>query len=171
MAEMTLLTAEQIIINQLLYRLDLELHKMTLKWGHNRLVELAPADLLAKWSSQRSKLEVAILAGDVPLVEQLVAGSCRGVMALERAAVAAGHVPYEPQFWEVAAGDGTVHRVVRLREELNAVPKGWDGPLVCLEELVAVFHLRHQEAFKTAPREVGKEYVASGKPMNEELGF
>ncbi len=170
-AETTLLSLPQLAINQAMYRLDIELHKSTLKWGVGRLLELAPPDLLAKWSSQMAKLNAAILAGDVPLVEELVVGSCRGVAALERAAVAAGHIPYEPQFWEIAAGDGTIYRVVRHREELQAMPRGLDGPWVCLEELVAVLHARSLEVFKTAPREVGREYVASGKPLDEAIPF
>ncbi len=170
-AESTMLSEPQGMINQLMYKLQIEEHKMTLKWGVDRLVGLASPELQSKWNSQRSKLEAAIIAGDVPLVEDLVNGSCRGLMALERSALAAGHIPYEPQFWEIAAGDGTIYRVVRHREELEATPKGLEWPWVCLEELVAVLHARSLEVFKTAPREVGREYVASGKPMDQELGF
>ncbi len=176
MAESSLLSLPQLAINQAMYRLDIELHKSTLKWGVGRLLSLASPELKAKWDTQMEKLNAAILAGDVPLVEELVVGSCRGVMALERSASAAGHVPFEPQWWEVAVkgaeeGQETVYRVVRHVSELGVLKPSPDRVDVDLEGLVRVYHQRIAEAFCGAKREVGKEYVASGKPMNEEIPF
>ena len=169
MAESTELSLAQTMINQHLYRLDLEQHKMELKWGCGRLEELVPPELSEKWKSQRKKLEDAIIAGDVPLVEELVVGSCRGWAALERSAVAGGHVPFEPQFWEVTAPDsGVVYRVVRTNADAEAIGTTPERPVVTLEELVRVFASRHAEAF---PAPIAGEYVPSGLPIDQEIGF
>jgi len=170
MPESTLLSEAQMLINQMMMRLDLELHRSTLKWGVGRLLELAPPDLLAKWNSQMSKLNEAILAGDVMLVEDLVVGSCRGLEALQRSAIALGHIPFSPEFAEVAMDDGTVYRVVGLYSDAGALEGSAERPVISVGELCRVYHARHLETFKTA-REVGREYVASGKPMDQELGF
>ncbi len=159
MTESTLLSEVQVVINQLLYKLDLELHRSTLKWGFGRLLDLAPADLQAKWSAQRAKLEQAIIAGDVPLVEDLVNGSCRGITALERSAVAAGHCPYFPEFKEVVVEDGTVYRVVDDFADAGALEASAERPVVSLTELCRAYHTRHQETFSARPVRVAEGFV------------
>lgn len=170
-AESAMLSLSQAAINQAMYRLDIELHRSTLKWGVGRLLALAPAELVAKWDAQMVKLNAAILADEVPLVEDLVVGSCRGVAALERSVVAAGHVPFSPEFKEIAMDDGTVYRVVDDFAAAGAISSTAERPVVSIGELVRGYHARHQETFKRPVREVGKEYVASGKPMDEALPF
>lgn len=163
------MTPEQAVINQMLYRLDLERHRLELKWGCGRLQELAPPELRQKWDAQIAKLNDAIMDRNIQIVEDLIAGCVRGLAALEKSAVAAGHVPFEPLFWEVKMDDGIVYRVVRNREEIQAAEKKPpDGRTVCLEELVRVFNLRHERVFKTAPN---SELVDSGRSFNEEIGF
>lgn len=151
MVEAVQLTPEQSMINQLLYEVDLVAHRLTLKWGVNRLLELAPPDLKAKFDNQMGKLEAAVIGGDVALVQELVGGCCRGWQALERAAIAAGHVPHEPLIFEVAV-DGVVVPVVRTLEDQHACPKDRHGnATVTLEELCRVFVARQKETFSTVP--------------------
>lgn len=165
LAESLHLTDSQVVINQILYSLDLVQHRMEMKWGIGRLQQLASDDLMAKWEAQINKLNDAIMNSDVEAVKELVAGCQRGWAVLEKSAVARGHVPYEPQFWEVDV-DGAVYRVVRLREELEAIPEPLSERTVCLDELVRVFHARHQKTFNA---EIKGSYVPSGKSMNERL--
>ena len=164
MAESTLLSMPQTVINQRLMELDLVAHRMEMKWGVGRLLELAPVELRAKWLSQVAKLEAGIIAEDVPLVEELVKGSCRGWEALEKAAVGGGHVPCEPQVWEVAV-EGETYRVVRYQDE--AV----EGGVVSLPELVRVFHGRRQAVF-SAPADVVADLGVKKKFYEDkEIGF
>ena len=157
-------------INQVVMKLDQVRHKMTLKWGFDRLLELASPELLAKWDSHMKQLEDAMIAENVPLVEELVDGGCRGWAALERAAVAAGHVPFEPMVWEVVVGE-TCYQVVRSNEDAAAAAS-WakvDRPVVTLEELVRVYDGRHKAVYGMVEKQ--SELVPSGRPMDEELGF
>lgn len=167
--EHSLLNAEQIMINQRLYELDVVSHKMTLKWGFNRLVDLASEDLKKRWASQNLKLEDAVIAGNVQLVEELVKGSVRGWAALEKQAIDAGHVPFETAFFEVVTDDGMVYRVVRHPEDVHALTvKAPDDGVIDIASLVRVYHARHQKVFDL---DKPSEYKPSGKPMNEDLGF
>ncbi len=165
--EQQLLTPEMAVINQVLYGLDLVRHRMEMKWGVGRLVELATPELQLKWESHTRKLEGAIMASEVEVVKELVDGGVRGWAALERAAVEGGHVPFEPMVWEVAA-EGVVYRVVRGRDDAEAL----GGDVVTLGELVRVYHLRHQNALIRRPGdEFTGEYKASGLPMEQDIGF
>mgnify|MGYP001562563774 CR=1 FL=1 len=162
----------QSTINQVVMKLDLVRHRMTLKWGFNRLHELASPELQNKWSSHMKQLEDAMIAENVPLVEELVDGGCRGWAALERAAEATGHIPFEPMVWEVVVGE-TVYQVVRSNEDAAAIASRStpERPVVVLEELVRVYHLRHQNVFSGAVMDKKGEYVPSGLPMDQDIGF
>ena len=164
MVEASLLTPELAAINQLLYAVDIVRHKMELKYGIGRLLELTPPELRAKFDSQMKKLEAAVIESNVALVEELVGGCCRGWAALDAAAVKNGHVPFEPQFWEVAAADGVVYRVVRHIEELEAVPQALRERLVSLQELVNGYHAQNVKVFKTPSN--GSERVF--RPFSED---
>jgi hypothetical protein len=168
MVENENLSPELRLINQYMMELDLVIHKLTLKWGVGRLQELAPPELKAKFDSQMKKLNDAIMNSDVILVQELIGGAGRGWLALEAAAVKAGHLPYEAQFWEVMAGDA-VYRVVRFREDLETAPKGNSAALVCLDELVNGYHAQNVKTFsKRAPEtpEAQKPFV-----QDLEIGF
>lgn len=167
--ESTLLNPEQIMINQYLYELDMITHKMTMKWGFQRLEKLASPALQARWASQNSKLEDAVISADVVLVKELVQGSVRGWGALEKYAIDCGHVPYETLFFEVVTEDGQVYRVVRHAEDVHALTvKGPDDGVIDIPSLVRVYHARHQKTFQL---DKPSEYKPSGKPMNEKLDF
>lgn len=167
--EENMLNAEQIMINQRLYELDIVAHKLTMKWGVNRLVDLASPELKARWASQNSKLEDAVIAANVQLVEELIQGSVRGWQALEKAAIEAGHVPYETLFFEVVTDDGMVYRVVRHPEDVHALTvKGPDDGVIDIASLVRCYHVRHQQVFGL---DKPSELKPSGKPMDEPLGF
>lgn len=157
-------------INQVVMELDLVRHRMTLKWGFNRLYDLASLELRSKWDSHIKQLEDAMIAENVPLVEELVKGGCRGWMALERAAVASGHVPFEPLCWEVLVGE-TCYQVVRSNEDAAAAAS-WakvDRPVVTLEELVRVYDGRHKAVYGLV--EKPSELVPSGRSMDEPIPF
>ena len=167
MVETVKMSPEMLLINQLMYGLDLVRHRADIKWGVDRLISLAPDEMAGKWKSQVAKLNDAIMAGDVPAVEELVAGSIRGYAALERSAVASGHLPMAPEIIEIKV-EGVVYRIVAPGSVAT------DANSVTLEELVRVYHARTQSVFKTLPN---ANTVASGwvpdpkRSMNETLGF
>ncbi len=170
--EQEIMTRQQATINEVMYRLDLVRHRLELKWGVRRLEELSPHELRSKWDAQMSKLNEAIMASDVALVEELVSGAIRGWDALERSAISLGHVPFEPLFWEVPMDDGTVYRVVRTMEDSHGLIACAERPVIALCELVRVYHARHKEAFVARPGdELRGEYVKKDLPMDQPLGF
>lgn len=163
------MSPEELLINQKLYALDLSRHRMELKWGCGRLQELASAELRGKWDAQMQKLNDAIMDINILLVDELIAGCVRGWNTLEAAAIKNGHVPYEPQFWELQI-DTARYRVVRDMQDAHVASiKAKDCVVVSLEELVRVFHVRHERVFKTHP--VTELVHPANRSMNEELGF
>lgn len=172
MAELVQMGPEQLRINSMLMALDLARHRMEMKWGVGRLIEVSSEDMVTRWSIQEEKLKGAIIENDVASVEELVAGSIRGLAAMDRAGLESGATPYEVQYWSVAAEpSGQLYRVVRDGMDMAGLVDSAEAPVIDLQALVNVYHVRVAETFKTPVRPPGGEFKASGKPMDEELGF
>ena len=62
-------------------------------WGVNRLPELVPADLAARFATAQEQCDMEIAAGDIEAAAQKAAALARGWKALDAAARAAGHTP------------------------------------------------------------------------------
>ena len=60
-------------------------------WGVNRLPELVPADLAARFATAQEQCNMEIAAGDIEAAAQKAAALARGWKALDAAARAAGH--------------------------------------------------------------------------------
>lgn len=75
-------------------RLDIVVRACEIKWGVCFMIEKkVPAELWAKFQRQWDALSAAITGCDYEIVPDLADGAVRGVWALEKAAMDAGHVP------------------------------------------------------------------------------
>lgn len=162
----------QSAINRRLMTLDLVAHRMEVRWGVGRLLDLASAELREKWFRQMERLKEAIIANDLNLVTELIEGCVRGWAKLEQSAEAAGHVTYQPEFWNITVEEQP-YWVVRDRTDVQLLgEKAQGGLVVTLEELVRVYALRHANVFQRPQEE---EKKVSEKidlaTMNQEIGF
>lgn len=171
--ELELMSNAQMLINEILYKLDLVRHRSEIKWGVDRVIGLVSDELRTRWLSQMARIEAAIEAQDVGAVEELVQGAIRGMALMEGEVVAAGHVPYAPLVRSFGV-EGVVYGVVETIEDLNAPCEPLEGrQMVSVEELVRVYHARHKSALMKRPGdEFTGEYVAQNRPFEDaDLGF
>lgn len=171
--ELALMNDAQILINEMLYKLDLVRHRAEIKWGVGRIEGLVSEAIRLKWEAQMRRLNDAIASQDVIAVEELVKGAVRGMALMEGEVVAAGHVPFAPLVRSFKVDDA-VYGVVDTIEDLNSLGKPLEGVLmVSIEELVRVYHLRHREAFVKRPGdEFRGEFQAQDRPFEDkEIGF
>jgi len=104
------------------------------RWGIDRLPDLVPAELRAKYEMQCERLNAAIATWDADSVEKLVPVSCRAYAALETAAIAEGETPLRGDYYEAALNDGRpliitrdVHEQARVaKERPDAIVWGTD---------------------------------------------
>lgn len=84
------------------------------RWGCDQLPNMVSEDMRLKWDRQWAKLDDAIAAQNIALVEDLSQGCVRAWAALETQALAAGHKPIHPDAWEARHPEsGQVYRIVR----------------------------------------------------------
>jgi hypothetical protein len=69
-------------------------------WGIDRLPELVPPDMAARFGKAMGVLNAAINADDPDATTAAAANCIRGLQAMDAAARAAGHQPIAPEAWE-----------------------------------------------------------------------
>lgn len=138
------MTPEQNAINELVHQLDEVAIRYECVWGVYKLESLAKGALAEKVQSQVDKLNDAIQAADVASVRELVAGCIRMYDALEKNALALGHKPCAPDYWETQVGS-KIYRVVKSVSDARSLhrPDGDKGVcIVTLEELVRMYEYK-----------------------------
>ena len=88
------------------------------KWGMDRLVELAPPEMAAKYGKALGLLNEAIQKDDPAQVAALAQNCIKGIAAMEAAAVAAGKQPLPPKVLEVEY-EGGKYAVVQDPRDTN----------------------------------------------------
>lgn len=135
------MTPTQNAINELIWQLDEVAIRYETIWGVYKLESLARGELAEKVQLQVDKLNDAISACDVNAVRDLVAGTIRMYDALEKNAIALGHKPCAPDYWEIKVG-AKIYRVVKSVSDARSLhrPGGDKGVcIVTLEELVRMY--------------------------------
>lgn len=116
--EMDTLTPAQYRINQLIGKLDDVCVDVEKRWGVDVLPALVNKELYDKWKIQGEKLNAAIVANDLQLVEELVEGCIRGYGVLEAKAKELGHKPHDaPVAWTCAMPSGTTLAILGTSAE------------------------------------------------------
>ena len=92
---------------------DAEVRAREVKWGVDRLPLLVEPELRDRFWAQMEVLNKAIAKGSGIEVEEAVAGTVRGVQALERRAIELGAEPVSGEVWEETTPQGAVIAVCR----------------------------------------------------------
>lgn len=135
------MTTTQNKINELIWQLDKVASRYELVWGVYRLESIADENLKAKVQAQLDKLNEAIQAEDVDALAVLVDGCIRMYDALEKYALANGHKPQAPDYWELKVGS-KIYRIVKMVNDHHRAQKGEGVEIVSLEELVNLYDKR-----------------------------
>jgi hypothetical protein len=113
---------------------------MDQKWGIGRLRLLVVAELREKFDRQRAKLNAVLQTGEVADVVREADRMKNALMALDRAAEAAGAIKTPPEVWECPLSDGRVLALVKRFEDTSGVPR--DGrylEVIVLDEVARLF--------------------------------
>ena len=106
-------------------------------WGVNRLPQLVPPDLAAKFALAQEQCDMAIAAGDMETAAQKAASLVRGWNALDAAARAAGHTPNDLGVVWTASMAGEAFAVCLHTADVGAVASQYpDHTAIALEELL-----------------------------------
>lgn len=150
-------------INKMVYQLDDVAAGYEAVWGIGKLESLVPPDLARKWDTQKQKLDDAIQSGDENKVRLLVDGCIRGYGALHDAAIASGHKPCDPIFWEIKHASGQIYRVCRNHADVQSLHKSTAKEIIILSlsEMVNFYHAEHDKFYSSmatkTPPEVKKD--------------
>lgn len=140
-------------------------------WGIERLPELVPPEMAAKFGRAVAILNEALSAGDADKAAAAAANCVKGIAAMDAAARAAGHQPISPDFWEYDL-DGFRFIVIRETAEWPAVAAQRPGvSIYSLREVANA--LKHYGGMVAAVKDAfpGAEVAAIRKPtpLEEEL--
>lgn len=113
-------------IHHALKPLDKLARDMEAKWGIDRLPELVPPEMAAKFGGALGQLQVAMRTDDLTSVQRFVANVMKGWQAMDAAATAAGHQPTAPECWPVRIGEqrAWIVRDPGMRALINGEPQG-----------------------------------------------
>lgn len=148
------MTPTENAINELVHQLDEVAIRYEAVWGVYKLESLATGALSEKVQSQVDKLNDAISACDVVVVRDLVSGCIRMYEALEKNAIALGHKPCHPDYWEINVGS-KIYRVVKSVSDARSLhrPNSDKGVfIVTLEELVRMYEHKGSAFLETVTK-------------------
>lgn len=161
------MTPTENAINQLIWQLDEVAIRYECVWGVYKLESLATGTLAEKVQSQVDKLNDAISECDLEAVRGLVAGTIRMYDALEKNALALGHKPCAPDYWEIQVGS-KIYRVVKSVSDARALHRHDGGKgvvIVTLEELARMYDAQGNKLMDTIVKS-GKAELA-GLPVSD----
>ena len=120
-------------------------------WGVNRLEQLVPADLAARFAVAQEQCDMEIAAGDIEAAAQKAAALARGWKALDAAARAAGHQPNDLGAVWTASVEGQAFAVCLHTADVGATTDRYPGhTAVALQELLRVLMAREAAIYRKA---------------------
>lgn len=148
-------TATQIKCDFALAPFDKIARDMDHKWGIDRLVELVPADVAAKYGSAMAKLNAAIDAQDPDEVAVRASVCVRGMQAMDQIASQAHGEPPTAQVWVVEA-DGYTFGLMRD-------PRAWQRAQEAYPKLELITEREMVLALTMYRRSLAKEMIDAAK--------
>jgi hypothetical protein len=139
----------QIIIDDIMTEYHLMCHRMELKWGCGRLLELAGQDMRDKWERQLDKLKNALIDEDVEKVRIMVEGACRGIIKIQEMVIQNGHLPFTPEFKEISI-DGKKYIIADDDIQIEVIKNDYKRQAdhyVTLKELCRIYQSSHNKVF------------------------
>lgn len=125
-------------VNAVMMAVDAKGRELDDKWGIGRLVTLVPAEVAARFASQRRKFGEAIQAWDYPEALKHGAAMERAYAKLEELAVAAGASPSPPDQWEFETPEGLVVLIRDKRRIPQVDLNGRAAAIWSLDEVASV---------------------------------
>lgn len=148
-------TAVQIKCDFALAGFDRMSNEMDRKWGIDRLVELVPADVAAKYGSAMAKLNQAIDDQDPDEVAVRASVCIRGMQAMDQIATQAHGEPPTAQVWVVEA-DGYSFGLMRD-------PRAWQRAQEAYPKLELITEREMVLALTMYRRSLAKEMIDAAK--------
>lgn len=148
-------TAVQIKCDFALAPFDRMANAMDHKWGIDRLVELVPADVAAKYGSAMAKLNQAIDDQDPDEVAVRASVCIRGMQAMDQIATQAHGEPPTAQVWVVEA-DGYTFGLMRD-------PRAWQRAQEAYPKLELITEREMVLALTMYRRSLAKEMIDAAK--------
>ena len=148
-------TAVQIKCDFALAPFDRMANEMDHKWGIDRLVELVPADVAAKYGSAMAKLNQAIDDQDPDEVAVRASVCIRGMQAMDQIATQAHGEPPTAQVWVVEA-DGYTFGLMRD-------PRAWQRAQEAYPKLELITEREMVLALTMYRRSLAKEMIDAAK--------
>ena len=148
-------TAVQIKCDFALAGFDRMANAMDHKWGIDRLVELVPADVAAKYGSAMAKLNQAIDDQDPDEVAVRASVCIRGMQAMDQIATQAHGEPPTAQVWVVEA-DGYSFGLMRD-------PRAWQRAQEAYPKLELITEREMVLALTMYRRSLAKEMIDAAK--------
>jgi hypothetical protein len=148
-------TAVQIKCDFALAPFDRMANAMDHKWGIDRLVELVPADVAAKYGSAMAKLNQAIDDQDPDEVAVRASVCIRGMQAMDQIATQAHGEPPTAQVWVVEA-DGYSFGLMRD-------PRAWQRAQEAYPKLELITEREMVLALTMYRRSLAKEMIDAAK--------
>lgn len=148
-------TAVQIKCDFALAPFDRMSNAMDHKWGIDRLVELVPADVAAKYGSAMAKLNQAIDNQDPDEVAVRASVCIRGMQAMDQIATQAHGEPPTAQVWVVEA-DGYAFGLMRD-------PRAWQRAQEAYPKLELITEREMVLALTMYRRSLAKEMIDAAK--------
>lgn len=148
-------TAVQIKCDFALAPFDRMASAMDHKWGIDRLVELVPADVAAKYGSAMAKLNQAIDDQDPDEVAVRASVCVRGMQAMDQIATQAHGEPPTAQVWVVEA-DGYTFGLMRD-------PRAWQRAQEAYPKLELITEREMVLALTMYRRSLAKEMIDAAK--------
>ena len=143
--------------------------RMEHKWGSGRLRLLVGPELRDKFDRQRYLTNQAVFHGGLEDLKQQCQRMVKGWNALDRAADALGLERCPPEAWDIVGASGTVHVIVRTRDDAKDYRMGRERvSIYSLEEIAVILDaLSPLEAFKEAFE--GAEVISLRKSVGDAL--
>lgn len=169
-------TQEQIQTDMALGSFDRAVNEMDVKWGVDRLVELVPADVAAKYGLALGRLNEAVRDSDVELTQRRVKDCLKGLAALDGLATQRGAQPASDAYWELEL-DGLKAAVVADMDAWQRIQaERPDLELVSLREMGLAWKAYREGRLGVMAAEVkqhfpGSNVVRIGKKPEDPIPF
>lgn len=152
-------TSEEIAAHKACAPFDRMARDMERKWGIDRLPELVPAEMAARFGRAMGLLNTALDAADVDAAIAAANNCTRGLQAMDAAATAAGHKPARPDVWQYEY-DGFRFGIIRDVEDWPQVAEDLPGLTLFTMREIAVA-LAHDRKARSAIAEIKSAFPGS----------
>ena len=161
-------------ISEIIATVDRKACDIEARWGIGRLPKLVPLELSQRFHSQRRKFSESLVDWNVAEATKHGAAMERAYVALEAAALAAGHEPLPSDQWEFETPEGLVILVKDKARTNMAETHGRRAQVWSIEEIASVIRAHPilaatKDAFPGATVESIRPPAKSRQKLDDDL--